>query len=120
MSWISVDVESDGQYPGFGEPPLAKDQWGYSMIAIGAVLVAKPEVGFLGYLQPISGRWQPDALAVAEWMRADIASRSLAGLNVTVSLGAATHRSGETVTHLFARADQHLYEAKRAGRNRVR
>ncbi|WP_293912668.1 GGDEF domain-containing protein [Deinococcus sp.] len=63
---------------------------------------------------------QPDALAVAERMRADIAGRPLAGLNVTVSLGAATHRSGENVTTLFARADQHLYEAKRAGRNRVR
>jgi two-component system, cell cycle response regulator len=63
---------------------------------------------------------QPDALAVAERLRADIASRPLAGLEVTVSLGAATHRSGENVTTLFARADQHLYEAKRAGRNRVR
>ena len=62
MSWISVDVEADGPIPGFG-------MWGYSMIAIGAVLVKKPEVGFLGYLKPISEQWVPDALAVSGFTR---------------------------------------------------
>jgi len=69
MTWFSVDVESDGQYPGFGIPPMAKSLWGYSMIAIGAVVVAKPEVGFLGYLKPISEQWQPEALAVSGFSR---------------------------------------------------
>lgn len=40
-------------------------------------------------------------------------------INVTVSGGLATHAIGETTADLFERADKKLYEAKRAGRNRV-
>ncbi|WP_192805236.1 sensor domain-containing diguanylate cyclase [Noviherbaspirillum aerium] len=40
-------------------------------------------------------------------------------IRVTVSGGLATHAVGETTAHLFERADKMLYEAKRAGRNRV-
>lgn len=69
MTWFSVDVEADGPIPGFGIPPMAKSLWGYSMIAIGAVVVAKPEVGFLGYLKPISEAWIPEALAVSGFNR---------------------------------------------------
>lgn len=59
MSWISVDVESDGPLIGTN-----------SMIAIGAVLVAKPEVGFLGYLKPENdSKWDPPALAVSGFSR---------------------------------------------------
>lgn len=74
MTWFSVDVESDGQYPGWGMPPLAKDQWGYSMVAIGAVVVKDPATGFLGYLKPISEQWEPDALAVSGFTREDTLS----------------------------------------------
>ncbi|UCE32836.1 MAG: diguanylate cyclase, partial [Burkholderiales bacterium] len=42
------------------------------------------------------------------------------GLAVTVSAGLAEYRPGETVEQLLERADQALYDAKRAGRNRVR
>ena len=40
---------------------------------------------------------------------------------VTISVGVAGHPESpvETVTQLIAAADQALYEAKRAGRNRV-
>jgi diguanylate cyclase (GGDEF)-like protein len=38
---------------------------------------------------------------------------------VTVSMGGALHRSGESVAELFARADGGLYESKRRGRNRL-
>jgi len=38
---------------------------------------------------------------------------------VTVSAGVACHRKGENVEQLLHRADQALYEAKHAGRNRV-
>lgn len=69
MSWISVDVESDGPIPGFGIPPMAKTLWGYSMIAIGACLVKDPKVGYLGYLKPISEQWVPEALAVSGFTR---------------------------------------------------
>lgn len=40
-------------------------------------------------------------------------------LGVTVSVGAATFADGDTQNSLFERADQALYRAKRAGRNRV-
>ena len=40
-------------------------------------------------------------------------------LAVTVSAGVATHRQGETLAQLLARADAALYAAKNAGRNRV-
>lgn len=40
-------------------------------------------------------------------------------IQVTVSGGIATHAAGETAAALFERADRKLYEAKRAGRNRV-
>jgi diguanylate cyclase (GGDEF)-like protein/hemerythrin-like metal-binding protein len=38
---------------------------------------------------------------------------------VTISVGVTQLRPGETAAHWIARADQLLYEAKRAGRNRV-
>ena len=66
---------------------------------------------------PIS---KPDALGLAEQLRRDIQASQVAGLRVTVSLGVAAYRSGESATSVFARADRRLYAAKRAGRNTVR
>ncbi len=40
-------------------------------------------------------------------------------IQVSVSLGGAYLRPGESVAELFARADQGLYESKRKGRNRL-
>lgn len=39
--------------------------------------------------------------------------------NVTISLGVARHRHGESDRELLARADQALYQSKQQGRNRV-
>jgi diguanylate cyclase len=39
--------------------------------------------------------------------------------NVTASIGIASWQLDETMTALLQRADQALYDAKRAGRNRV-
>ena len=41
------------------------------------------------------------------------------GLQVSLSMGAAQWRKGESVAALIGRADAALYEAKHAGRNRV-
>lgn len=57
--WVSVDVETDGPAPG-----------DYSMVAIGAVLVATPEIGFLGYLKPLEGAgWKEEMLTMSRLNR---------------------------------------------------
>ncbi|MFM9012834.1 MAG: GGDEF domain-containing protein, partial [Gemmatimonadota bacterium] len=62
-----------------------------------------------------------EAHALAESLRERIASRDFSGVGRrTASLGVATARPGETPDALLARADEALYEAKSAGRNRVR
>jgi diguanylate cyclase (GGDEF)-like protein len=63
------------------------------------------------------------AVLLAEKIRqavedAPIAWRSEA-IRLTVSLGVAAHRDGDTPDQLIARADRALYEAKEQGRNRV-
>ena len=60
------------------------------------------------------------AMEVAERMRARIASAQFANREVTVSVGVAEFPSdAETGQKVIAVADKALYEAKRAGRNRV-
>jgi diguanylate cyclase (GGDEF)-like protein len=39
---------------------------------------------------------------------------------VTASIGLATHRKGETLDDFLRRADQLMYDAKRAGRDAIR
>ena len=59
MSYVMVDVESDGPIPG-----------DYSMICFGAVIVELSlSKTFYGQLRPISESWQPDALAVSGFTR---------------------------------------------------
>ena len=55
MTYIMVDVESDGPIPG-----------DYSMISFGAVVV-EPALDrtFYGRLRPVSERWIPESLAVS-------------------------------------------------------
>jgi diguanylate cyclase (GGDEF)-like protein len=56
----------------------------------------------------------------AERIRAAIASRPFdESYRVTISVGVAEYRRGETVPELLTRADEALYRAKSEGRNRV-
>lgn len=65
-----------------------------------------------------------DAAAVAERLRGMIAAPAEGGAevlpSVTVSVGLAAHIPGQDSNTLLAGADRALYEAKSAGRNRVR
>jgi diguanylate cyclase (GGDEF)-like protein len=57
---------------------------------------------------------------VAEKLRRVMADRPFPGeLAVTVSLGVATYRPGDTAASLVEWADQAVYRAKAGGRNRV-
>jgi hypothetical protein len=61
MSYVMVDVESDGPIPG-----------DFSLVCFGAVVV-EPTLSktFYGRTRPISKRWNPDALAVSGFSRAE-------------------------------------------------
>jgi len=64
MSYIMVDVESDGPIPG-----------NYSMICFGAVMVELSlEKAFYGKLKPISEKWIPEALAISGFSREETLS----------------------------------------------
>jgi hypothetical protein len=59
MSFVMVDVESDGPIPG-----------DYSMVCFGAVVVDETlEKTFYARLHPISDKWVPEALAVSGFTR---------------------------------------------------
>ena len=61
MSYIMVDIESDGPIPG-----------DYSRVCFGAIVVEPSlEKTFYGKLKPISDQWVPEALAVSGFSRED-------------------------------------------------
>ncbi len=63
----------------------------------------------------------PEALEIAERIRARIADEVFPGRRMTVSIGVAEFPlHGDTPEQVIAAADEALYEAKREGRNKVR
>ena len=60
MSYFVVDVEADNQSPAIG-----------SMVCFGVVKVGDPTKTFYGKTKPITGQWNPDALAVSGFSRED-------------------------------------------------
>ena len=64
----------------------------------------------------------PGAQQLAERIRSSVAAIGMVGgrpMEVSVSVGLAVLRTGESGEMLFQRADQALYRAKQTGRNRV-
>ncbi|WP_355660191.1 sensor domain-containing diguanylate cyclase [Halomonas salifodinae] len=59
------------------------------------------------------------ARSIAERLRRAVAEAPIEGLSVTISLGVASQRPGESAQALLQRADGALYQAKGQGRNRV-
>ncbi len=60
------------------------------------------------------------AVAAAERIRTEVASMSIKGRSITISLGVSTYPvHGEDADALVRRADEALYEAKARGRNQV-
>jgi diguanylate cyclase (GGDEF)-like protein len=72
------------------------------------------------FLVVLPGVSRAEGWEVAERLRAAVAQASPTGIAVTISLGLSV-AEGEQVVYetLFKAADEALYEAKRAGRNRV-
>jgi diguanylate cyclase (GGDEF)-like protein len=61
-----------------------------------------------------------DALEIADRLRATVAAHAVGEVRVTVSIGVAELKPDDDLEGLLARADEALYAAKAAGRDRVR
>jgi diguanylate cyclase (GGDEF)-like protein len=77
-------------------------------------------VGGEEFLILLPGATPEESLTLAERLRAAIASEPYAGLSVTMSFGVASTAGAVGIADTMLRADTALYEAKNAGRNRVR
>ena len=79
-------------------------------------------IGGEEFLVLLPGARQPQSARLAEQLREIVAgTRFGAGVSTTISCGVAVSPAGQPLDfeELFCRADRALYEAKRAGRNRV-
>jgi diguanylate cyclase (GGDEF)-like protein len=65
----------------------------------------------------------PDTALATAQLQCDVLRMAVAdlplGIPLTISIGVAAHRHGDTVEQTLARADAALYQAKHQGRNRV-
>ena len=75
------------------------------------------------FLLVLPGTGRSGALAAAERVRAAVEGAAFPGVpperRITLTAGVSTHVKGDDVNALLARADDALYQGKRAGRNRV-
>jgi two-component system, cell cycle response regulator len=91
-----------------------------------AALLNDAVVGRLGgdeFALLLKDRSMPEALEIAEGLRARIAEKPFStgrgSINLTCSLGVGEGNAGDTVDQILARADAALYDAKLKGRNCV-
>lgn len=123
LSLILLDVDEFKSYNDrFGHPEgdeaLRKVAEVLRSIARGTDLVARYGGEEFAVLLPEVD--EKGALAVAERLRAAIQGAPWTKRNVTASFGVATWGEEDDADRLVARADAALYQAKKAGRNRVR
>jgi len=59
------------------------------------------------------------AIVIAERIRKTVASETIKGIRVTISIGVGIWQRGESVESFIKRVDRALYTAKETGRNRV-
>ncbi len=77
-------------------------------------------IGGEEFLAVIPGAGIPEARGLAERMRAAVERAKPSGVEITVSLGVGVAAGDQLeFERLFSAADQALYEAKHAGRNRI-
>ena len=89
-----------------------------------ALSAERATVGRLGgeeFALLLRGRTMPEAVELAERLRAAVATLTIGGAQVmlTCSFGVSEWRTGDTIDTLLKRADMALYDAKLGGRNRV-
>ncbi len=60
-----------------------------------------------------------DAKALADRCRRAVAEKTVAGINITMSLGVSEFREGDSADKVLSRADTLLYKAKSSGRNLI-
>jgi diguanylate cyclase (GGDEF)-like protein len=75
-----------------------------------------------GGVPPLPGADEDGAAQLAERIRTELSSRAIPSapaLRVTASFGVAEHRSESDTEQLVAAADEALYRAKRAGKDRI-
>lgn len=91
--------------------------------SVGPIASGRSAFGRVGgeeFIVLLPGTSLGGALKCAERVRKAVVRRPFDGLHqVTVSIGIAEYRPGETVSSLIGRADEALYGAKNSGRNRV-
>ncbi len=61
----------------------------------------------------------PKILDILEQLRQRVQKRSFKGINVTISIGVAQYREGDSVQSLYKRVDTALYRSKNSGRNTI-
>lgn len=120
---LMIDVDrfkaiNDSRGHGFGDLVLKELARALSGCLRGGHLLAR--WGGEEFVALLPGTSDEEALRFAEHLRQTVEEEAMMGdQRVTVSVGIACARAGESVETLLARADAALYRAKQAGRNRV-